>query len=198
MDHSLLLRNIARYVKLDKQEEEYLIPLLQNEKVKSGKVLLEAGELNSRVIFVTRGCLRSYALDENGSEHVFQFAPAGSWLVDMPSFITQEPARLNISAIENSEIIYLLKSDFDTLHLQLPKFERFGRVLTINGMISFQHHQIDNVSLSPTGRYMNFCRSYPLLIDTLPPKEIASYIGITVEALAKIPDTGITKRIGIC
>ncbi|MET1055539.1 MAG: Crp/Fnr family transcriptional regulator [Pedobacter sp.] len=193
MDYGLLLRNIARYVKLDKDEEEYLIPLLMSKKVKAKEVLLEAGDVNTKVIFVTGGCLRSYASDNNGFEHILQFAPPGWWIIDMLSFITEEPSRLNIDAIEDSEIIYLLKSDFDTIYLEVPKFERFGRILTMNGMATFQHRQIDNVSLTPAERYIKFCKLYPSLIRDLPLQQIASYIGVSPEFLSKMLSSGVLK-----
>jgi len=160
--------------------------VLHNGKVNEKQILLEAGDVNSKVIFVTGGCLKSYALDFNGYEHILQFAPPGWWIIDMLSFITQEPARLNIGAIEDSEIIYLLKSDFDTLNLQIPKFDRFVRILTMNGMATFQHRQIDNVSLSAQDRYSNFCKLYPSLIRSLPQKQIASYIGVSQDFLHKM------------
>jgi CRP-like cAMP-binding protein len=191
MDHGLLLRNIARYVKLDKEEEEHLVTLLHGKKVKNKEILLEAGNVNANVIFVTSGCLRSYVTDKDGFEHVLQFAPSGWWIVDMLSFIAEEPAGFSIDAIEDSEIIYLQKSDFDTLHLQIPNFERFGRILTLNGMATFQHRQIDNVSLPATERYINFCKLYPALIHTLPPYQIASYIGVTPEFLVEILDASL-------
>lgn len=190
MDYGLLLKNIARYIMLDKEDEEYLTTLLHAETVKRNQVLLEAGEVNSKVIFVTSGCLRSYINDNEGSEHILQFVPSGSWMVDMLSFITQEPAILNIDAIEDSEIIYLLKSDFDTLHLQIPRFERFGRILTMNGMSTFQHRQIENVSLSAAERYVNFCQLYPpSLVSNLSQKQIASYIDVTPDFLSEMLDT---------
>lgn len=189
MDYGLLLRNIGRYIKLDKEEEEYLKTLLHVKKVAKRQVLLEAGEENSKVIFVTSGCLRSYAVDENGSEHILQFAPAGWWMVDMLSFITQEPSIVNVDAIEDSEILYILKSDFDTLHLQIPKFARFGRILTLNGMSIFQHRQIDSVSLPAVDRYTNFCALYPSLIKVLPKKQIASYLDVSTDFLSKLLHT---------
>ena len=189
MEYSLLLRNIARYIMLDKEDEEYLTTLFHGRRVKRGEKLLEAGAVNSKVIFVTDGCLRSYAIDNTGQEHILQFVPGGSWMVDMLSFITQEPAILNIDAIEDSEIIYLLKSDFDTLHLQVPKFERFGRILTMNGMSTFQHRQIENVSLSAVERYINFCELYPSLVNNLSQKQIASYLDVTPDFLGKMLDT---------
>jgi CRP-like cAMP-binding protein len=175
MDHSLLLSNIAKHVALDKAEEEYLTSLLHYKKAKRKQFVLEEGDVSSKIIFVTSGCLRSYAVDKNGTEYVLQFAPAGWWIVDMRSYITGEPARLNIDAIK------------------VPKFERFNRILGQNAIATYQHRQIDNAIFAAMERYANFCQLYPSLIKTLPQKQVASYIGVTPEFLSKMLNTQIVK-----
>jgi CRP-like cAMP-binding protein len=193
MEYSLLLESIAKYITLERHEEEYYLGLLHYKKVRKRQILLEAGDINSKAIFVNSGCLRSYAVDKNGSEHVLQFAPSGWWIVDMRSFIKQEPARMSIDAIEDSEIVILNKPDFDELHLRIPKFDRFGRILGQNAIANFQHRHLDTVSLSAMERYSNFCKLYPSLIRTLPQKQIASYIGVTPEFLSKMLNTNLIR-----
>ena len=193
MDHSLLLSNIAKHVTLDKAEEQYLVSLLHYKKARRKQFVLEEGDVGSRVIFVTSGCLRSYAVDKNGTEHVLQFAPAGWWIADMRSYITGEPARLNIDAIEDTEYLYFHKADFEELNLKVPKFERFNRILGQNAIATYQHRQIDNAIFAAMERYANFCQLYPSLIKTLPQKQVASYIGVTPEFLSKMLNTQIVK-----
>ena len=193
MDHSLLLAGIAKYVNLDAQEQEYLISVLHYKKVKRRQFLLEEGDINSKVIFVASGCLRSYAVDKNGTEHVLQFAPPGWWITDMRSLTTGQPARLNIDAIEDSEYIYITKADFEELNTRIPKIEHYNRVIGQNAIATYQHRQIDNVTLSAMERYANFCQLYPSLIKTLPQKQVASYIGVTPEFLSKMLNTMIVK-----
>ncbi|MBD1386827.1 Crp/Fnr family transcriptional regulator [Mucilaginibacter rigui] len=193
MDHSLLLSSIATHVTLDKAEEEYLISLLHYKKAKRKQFVLEEGDISSKVVFVTSGCLRSYAVDKNGTEHVLQFAPSGWWIVDMRSYITGEPARLNIDAIEDTEYLFFHKTDFEELNLKVPKFERFNRILGQNAIATYQHRQIDNAIFAAMERYANFCQLYPSLIKTLPQKQVASYIGVTPEFLSKMLNTQIVK-----
>ena len=156
-------------------------------------MLLTEGDVLTRTFFVTNGCLRSYAIDKNGIEHVLQFAPAGWWIGDIRSYVQEEPARLNIDAIEDSEIIYINKQDYDLLHIKVPKLERYGRLLGLNALAAYQHRQIDNVTLSAMERYKSFCQLYPTLIRTLPQKQVASYIGVTPEFLSKMLNTTVIK-----
>jgi CRP-like cAMP-binding protein len=193
MDYSPILANIAKYVALQEEEEIHFTSFLHYKKVKRKQYLLEQGDINTKISFVTSGCLRSYAVDKNGGEHVLQFAPPGWWIVDMRSLLYHEPARLNIDAIEETEVFYILKPDMDALQLKYPKFERFGRMLAENAVATYQHRQIDSLILSAMERYANFCTLYPSLILSLPQKQVASYIGVTPEFLSKMLNTVVVK-----
>jgi len=80
----------------------------------------------------------------------------------------------------------LLRSDLEDLYTAIPKLERFFRVIAENALATYQHRLMDNLSLSALERYANFCRLYPSLIQHLPQKLVASYIGVTPEFLSKM------------
>ncbi|MEM1216987.1 MAG: cyclic nucleotide-binding domain-containing protein, partial [Bacteroidota bacterium] len=50
---------------------------LKKIKIKKGQVIQREGELNSKVYHVKSGLLRSYAIDKDGKENIFMFAPEG-------------------------------------------------------------------------------------------------------------------------
>ena len=186
MNSELLLQSISKHITLSKEEEQQFITVLKSKKLKKKQFLLQEGDIQKQAAFVTEGCLRSYSIDKNGFEHVLQFAPAGWWIGDMRSFVTQQPGILNIDAIDDSEIILLSKTDLDSLYAAIPKLERFFRILAENSLATYQHRLIDNLSLSAMERYNNFCGLYPSLIEYLPQKQIAAYIGVTPEFLSKM------------
>jgi CRP-like cAMP-binding protein len=186
MDFSLLLNQVFKHITLTEEEQSYFISLLNVKKLKKKQYLNQEGDISKGPAFVTQGILRSYSLDKNGFEHVIQFAPPGWWIGDMYSIVKQKPARLYIDAMENSEIIWLWKSDLEKLYSTIPKFERFFRILTENSVIAYQNRLISSLSLPALERYDQFCRQYPSLIECLPQKQIASYIGVTPEFLSKM------------
>lgn len=194
MSHNLLLENIAKHIHLSGEEEEYIARLLKSKKIKRKQYLFQEGDIQKHVVFVTAGCLRSYSMDKNGFEHILQFAPPGWWIADMHSIITQQPGILYIDAVDDSEIILILKSNLEKLYEAIPKLERFFRILAENSLATYQHRLIDNLSLSAMERYNNFCRLYPSLIECLPQKQIAAYIGVTPEFLSKMLNQFAVKR----
>jgi len=186
MSFDLLLKHISKHIILTGEEKDYFTSLLQVKKLKKRQYLHQEGDISKGPAFVTQGILRSYSLDKNGFEHVVQFATPGWWIGDMHSIIKQQPGRLSIDAIEESEIIWLWKSDLDKLYNRIPRFERFFRILAENAVIAYQDRLISNLSLPAMERYAGFCRQYPSLIQCLPQKQVASYIGVTPEFLSKM------------
>ncbi|MBI1782648.1 MAG: Crp/Fnr family transcriptional regulator [Sphingobacteriales bacterium] len=186
MNIELLLQHISKHISLTNEEEEILKSFLHSKKIKKKHFLLQEGEVNKTATFVTSGLLRIYSIDKNGFEHILQFAPPGWWIGDMKSVLTQQPATLNIDAIEDTEIIWISKEDLEKLYAAVPKFERFFRILAENSIASHQQRLVNNLSLSAAERYNNFCQLYPSLIQNLPQKQVASYIGVTPEFLSKM------------
>lgn len=186
MDSSLLLQHIARHITLTSDESSYFTGLLHHRALKKKQFLNQEGEITKGPVFVTSGLLRSYSIDSNGFEHVIQFAPPGWWIGDVASMIKQTPGILYVDALEDSEIIWLWKSDLDSLYIKVPKFERFFRILAENALAAHQTRLVNILSLPAKDRYANFCQLYPSLIGYLPQKQVASFIGVTPEFLSKM------------
>lgn len=184
MLYPLLLKTISKHIILSKEEEGFFISLLKEKKVRKKQFLLQEEEIQRQAIFVNDGCLRSYAIDKNGFEHVLQFAPPGWWIADMKSLQCTTPGILYIDAVFDTQIILLAKEKQQQLYESVPKFERFFRILTERALAASQYRIANHLSLSAIERYNSFCKLYPSLIECLPQKQIASYIGVTPEFLS--------------
>jgi CRP-like cAMP-binding protein len=186
MEYGLLLQNVERHIQLSEDDKNYLLSLLHSKKLRRKTYLRQEGDITRAAAFVTSGILRMYSVDKNGIEHILQFAPPGWWIGDMKSYLTQQPGSLYIDALEDSEVLLLDKKDLDNLYEKAPAFERLFRILAENALATYQQRLIDNLSLPAVERYNNFCRLYPSLIECLPQKQVAAYIGVTPEFLSKM------------
>ncbi|MDB5008495.1 MAG: hypothetical protein JWP45_2888 [Mucilaginibacter sp.] len=193
MPYNLLVNNISKYIQLNEAEKEILFGYLKSKTIKRREFILNEGEICKYSVFVTSGCLRGFTVDKNGVEHVLGFAPPDWWIADMYSLISQKPGILNIEALEDTEAILLSKANQEKLYREVPKFERFFRILTENSLVANQQRIVDNMSLTAEERYSVFCKRYPTLIDHLPQKQIASYIGVTPEFFSRMR-SGILRR----
>jgi CRP-like cAMP-binding protein len=186
IDFDPILNNVCRHINLTEDEKQLFTSMLVPKLLKRKKHLLSEGDICKHSAFVTSGCLRGYTLDSNGFEHVLSFAPPGWWMADMYSLLTHQPGILNIETLEDTEMLILPKASQEKLYDQVPKFERFFRILTENSLVASQQRLIDNLSLTAAERYARFCKRYPTLIYHLPQKQIAAYIGVTPEFFSKM------------
>ncbi|GAA4450635.1 Crp/Fnr family transcriptional regulator [Rurimicrobium arvi] len=186
MDTSVIIAHTRRFIELDKQEELYFLSLLQEKKFSRKAFLLRENEICDHAAFVLSGCFRAYSIDENGVEHILQFAPRNWWITDMYSLLSHKPAHLNIDALEETEALLLSRKNQEMLYQEVPKFERYFRILVENSLVANRQRVLDNLELSAKERYAKFCSTYPTLINSVPQKQIAAYIGVTPEFLSKM------------
>lgn len=182
----LLLHTFSKHINITEQELTVILNRMRKKTVKKKQYLLQADQVAKDAAFVVSGCLRSYSIDDNGFEHILQFAPQGWWITDMFSFISEQPGNLFIDAIENTELLLLSRKDQLALFDELPKLERYFRIVTEKSLVNSRQRLVENLSLTAKERYERFCNIYPTLINTLPQKQIASFIGVTPEFLSKM------------
>lgn len=186
MHRAAIIQHTQKLISLDEAEQDYFLSLLQEKKLLRKEFLLHEGDVCEQSAFVLSGCLRAYSVDENGVEHILQFAPQNWWITDMFSILSGKPAHLNIDALEDSEILILSKSNQELLYEKVPKFERYFRILIQNSTVASRQRVLDNLELSAKERFAKFCKTYPSLINSLPQKQIAAYIGVTPEFMSKM------------
>jgi len=183
---ALILENIAKHVSLTPEEQALFLSKLETNTYKSKTILLNAGEVCRHSYFVNSGILRSFNINDNIVEHVLSFACEGWWMSDMYSFFSQKPGQLFIEVLEEAEVVSLSKENQEQLYLEIPKLERFFRILIENSLVANQQRLMDNLSLPAEERFEKFTTKYGSLVYKVPQKQIASFIGVTPEFFSKM------------
>lgn len=171
---------------LTPEEQQLFLSKTETRHYKAKSIILNAGEVCKYSYFVNSGLLRSFNINDNIVEHVLGFACEGWWIGDMYSLLSQKPGNLFIEVLEDAEVVLLSKENQEQLYREIPKLERFFRILTENSLVAHQERLMDNLSLSAEDRFEKFCSKYPTLIQKVPQKHIASYIGVTPEFFSKM------------
>ena len=159
-----------------------------------GQFVVQNGDVCKYESFVLSGCLKAFYIDNEGQEHVLMFAIENWWIADLGSFIGQTPADLNIQCVENCELVQIHYNDLQELYLDIPKLERFFRIIIQKAFVAAQKRIINNFTLPAVDRYLQFRDKYPLIEQRVPQYMIASYLGITKEFLSKIRSQLITPK----
>jgi len=147
---------------------------------------MQAGDITKYEYFITEGCLKVYTLDEDGAPHISMFAVEDYWTGDMSSFMTKMPTHYFIKATENSKLLGISRTNYQLLFQEIPKFERFYRILYQRSLISYIRRSNHGISLTAGERYIEFKKKYPNIVNRITQKDLAGYIGITPEFMSKI------------
>jgi CRP-like cAMP-binding protein len=139
------------------------------------------------VFFVGTGLLRYYYLDgPSGEERTGQFFDRGQVFTDVASFLESRPATQSIQALEPSVVLRLPRAAILAAYGRDHAMERFGRVMVETALVGAQRRAANLLTLAPDERYRAFVRTRPEVARRVPQYLVASYLGITPEALSRI------------
>ena len=178
----LFLSNIT----LSADQLEKFNQIVYTKTVPKGHILLHKGENSSKGYFVKKGCLRCYSIDEKGKEHIFMFAPEGWMASDIATQWKNIPSDLFIDALEDSEVEVLDIRAAEAIGVDSRQLFGMGTEKLVNRIAVLQKRIIMLMSASAWERYEHFLETYPNIVQRVPQRMIASYLGITPEALSKL------------
>lgn len=190
----ILRAHIQQQIAISNIEFEAIFRYMERKVFKKREVLLRAGEVSDKYYFVISGCLRTFTTDERSHEHIFHLAFEDWWAADLFSFVTGDPAFFTIEALEDTEVLSIHRDDYEALLATYPKFERFFRLLMQKAYVASQQRTMDIMSKSAERRYLDLVKHYPQMEQRVAQHHIASFLGITPEALSRIKRGLIEKR----
>ncbi len=178
----------------DKQLAEETIKELQSHVItknfKKGEILQQKGVQSPFCFYVRSGMLRSYVIDGKGKEHIYMFAPEGWILGDIIAQTNNKPSELYFDVLEDAEV-EVFNRDFLIKNANYAErtFELFAKRSAV-----LQKRVIMLMSATALERYTDFVNTYPNIVQRVPQKMIASYLGITPESLSKIKAKLVKKN----
>lgn len=181
-----LLKSIAEKVSVPQEELQLCKSFFTPKKLRRRQYLLQEGDVCNRVAFVEKGALYSYSIDAKGIQHIIQFAFEGWWIADLYSFLTKEPSKLNIEALEESELLLLDREQHQQLLKTVPQYETYTRILYQNAYVALQRRIEGTLGLSAEEKYLHLLKQHPSILNRVPLHLIASYLGVTPETLSRI------------
>lgn len=181
---SKLGKFLRRFANLSDNELHDITSRFKSRVVKKNTYLLRQGEVSKDFIFVVKGCLRLYYV-QDGIEVSVWFAFPESSAIEVHSFVSGKPSEYFLQAIEDSEVLLLsqagLKNLYDSQTKMQELMRNFWEAVLLDLIDRFTALQRD----SAEKRYLDLLNK-PEYMERVPQKYLASFLGITPTSLSRI------------
>jgi CRP-like cAMP-binding protein len=185
-EYKSILDNIGKYVSLRESEKDQLVSIIKTTRVRKRQFIDQPGYTSKYRNYVLSGAFRSYFIDNDGKDHTVQIAVEDWFVSDFYSYITQTPATLFVEALEDSVLFQMQYEDIEGLCSEIHGLSEYFRITTERAFAFSRKRALSNLSMTAEERYLDLLNSYPGIVNRVPQKVIASYLGMSQEFLSKI------------
>jgi CRP-like cAMP-binding protein len=164
---------------------DFLSEKLRSSNLPKKATILKAGQISDRIYFIEEGSVRCFYKKDDKEVHTW-FMSKGDVIISVKSFYTQTPSYEYIETLDACTLHYLSYKDLQHIYFTFPEFNFIGRVLTEQYYLKSEERLFAIRNHNSHERYLILKETNPNLIDKIPAKYIASYLGITEETLSRI------------
>ena len=184
--YEALVHHIEKFITLEPSDIDTLESCLHISNIKKKEHVLKEGQFCNTMYFITKGCMRQYIINAKGTEQTLQFGIENWWITDYLSYHNHIPSHFYIQAIENSEVIAIEKPVLESLLIQIPKLERYFRIVAQKSFGAAQMRIKFLFTMSAEERYHHFNNLNPEFVQRIPQYMLASYLDFSAEFMSKI------------
>jgi CRP-like cAMP-binding protein len=180
-----LFNYFTRFHVLTFEAKKAIEEITKEIQVQKGKDLQATGHTCKTIYFIKKGIARIYYF-KDGIDITDSFAVENNMIARVESLFTGMPSRKAIQVLEDAEILAIDATSLFKLYDVYPEIERLFRkifeashVETVNRIEGIQFHTAEE-------RYKSLLEEAPTIIQRVPLKYIASFLGITQVSLSRI------------
>ena len=152
-------------------------------------VLTAEGDVEKYIYFVLDGVQRAYAVGEDGRESTLVFTYPYSFSGVADSLLLQQPSRYFFETLTPSRFLRSTFRQLDALMLRQHGIERMIRLAVSHTLAGVLVRQIELQSLSAEQRFRKLLARSPHLLQLVPHKYLANYLGMDPTNFSKLMGT---------
>ena len=152
---------------------------------KKNDFILKAGKVSNYTSWIIQGLVRSY-YTKDGEDITTKFLWAGAPITSVYSYYSRKPGNENIVALEDTTLASLHYDHMQRLYKTYPVFNEVGRVITEQYLYMLEIEVYNLRKQKAEDRYQFIIKHFPHLLQKVPLKYLATYLGINLETLSRI------------
>lgn len=178
---------IEETVSIDEADWRYFSSKLIKRSFKKKETILNMGIVEPYLSFIESGIVRFLIPQlEKAKELTFGFCFTNEYVSAYDSFLTQTPSTYQVQALTDTVMWSITYDDLQKVYNNTKIGNVVGRLSSERLFIIKSNRELSLLTETAEERYLNLFKERPQLIQQIPLKYIASYIGVTAQALSRI------------
>ncbi|MFK7953139.1 MAG: Crp/Fnr family transcriptional regulator [Ekhidna sp.] len=177
---------IRKIVSISDQEFDETLKFFNEKKLKKGDYFVKQGEVCQHIAYISEGLLRTYYFNDKSEEITSCFCVKNAMTSSYKSFINQEPSKLSIQALEDTQLLIIDHKHLQILYSKSTIWQQIGRMLSEQEYIVIEHYASVLNNETAKEKYLRLLQEQPHVIQKAKVEDIASYLGVTRRTLSRI------------
>jgi CRP/FNR family transcriptional regulator, anaerobic regulatory protein len=153
--------------------------------IKKGDYFLKTGRHSDRLGFVQTGIIREFVFI-NDKEVTKWISTKGYFVVDLSSFVFQQPARWNIQALTDCELYVIDSEGYQKIGQVIPRWMELEKLFIAKCFTVLEDRVLQHLSMTAEERYNQLFNFNKELFNQVPLQYLASMLGMTPETLSRL------------
>ncbi len=172
---------------INEKDWSFFSSRLQKIEIKKKQIISKAGEIENYISFLLTGKTRLFIpKEEEEKEITFGFSFSGEFVSAYDSFLTRLPSTYQIEALSNTSLLRISYKDLQEVYKKTIDGNFIGRMIAEKLLLIKSKRELSLLNETAEERYLKLFKERPNLFQEIPLKYIASYIGVTPQALSRI------------
>ncbi|OIQ22322.1 Crp/Fnr family transcriptional regulator [Lacinutrix sp. MedPE-SW] len=185
------MENIREYIEktvaISDEDWQLFSSKLKNRVFKKKSTILDVGETENYISFIESGIARFLIPKEDKDKDItFGFCFKNEFVSAYDSFLTQKPSLYKLQALSDISMWSISYNDLQEVYEKSFAGNVIGRLSSERLFLIKSKREQSLLNHTAEERYLKLFTERPNLIKEIPLKYVASYIGVTAQALSRI------------
>ncbi len=184
--NSEIFQNTYQHFLLSEEDINQIASFHKKRTFAKDELILAKDQVLESYYLLEKGVVRAFVNDMDNNDITTEFFIDGDIVIIPSSLFQQIPSQESLQAVTDCEVWEIKYDDFQEVFRSIPGFAEWGRLWFTYQLFTLKQRSLDMITISATSRYLKLSKEKPQILQTVPLKFIASFLGITDTSLSRI------------
>ncbi len=183
---NIFIENVKKKINLNQSEEKFLNEIIEEKIYLKNDFFIQPGQVCSMIGYIEYGTFRIFNINTKGIEMTNWLSTDNDIITEILSFINEQPSQEYIQCLENTKVQFISFINLQEIYKRIPNFHIFIKLVYEEILVDLKKNIFSNIHMTTIERYKTFSSSKTSLLNKVPLKYIASFLGMTDSTLSRV------------